>query len=592
MTDEIINLINISLDSCLNNNNIFTDVPIIYESERLNKYSSLKLSKILVSFISQKIPSHMIDTYLDVLEYYENVNDITEIYNQKKIFKECITEEFSQNLLFNDNKQEIINNFQYLINNMFNDKISKYINDKKLKKDSIKFIYKGGTPMKILYNKYKNATKINQDIFNSYKNMFKRGDADYSIYIDKTYFSTELLYNQVLCDMNKISYNILMKVQDTFSKYLECFCPINNISNAGLKNLLQIINNKLKISIDTNMLPDLKIIKEFMGISINNKEYFKEKSVPINIIDTHIFKDKKNFDDNKNKQFLQTGKVSSQLHNFIIKIGEYMKDNEKRFTSHYCKLEKCNSNSIYYTFNETPKSVFNKKISDFNLHRLQINTILYYKTHDNKYGFFNCPSELVDVSISGFNEWKITNLNFKDTIKKYNYKNKYVFYSLSIYGFIEDIIFQLEEKSRFPWERKKYEKKIQRLIFFLVIYINKNIINNPNIFLNISQDFESLSFKTNNNNNIKYDKYNNHEIIIDIFKYLIALKKKVENNNFNQILKFNELINYFTKIKDFYQESNVNHETDGINGENIDMLQKYLKYKSKYIKLLTKINHT
>ena len=64
----------------------------------------------------------------------------------------------------------------------------------------------------------------------------------------------------------------------------------------------------------------------------------------------------------------------------------------------------------------------------------------------------------------------------------------------------------------FPWQESKYIKKINRLIIFIFIYINKTFINNPSILVDLSREFQNILFQKNNNNNnniIDYNKYNN-----------------------------------------------------------------------------------
>ena len=609
--NDITNLINaFTKDLLLDNTNIFTSKPIEYHSPRLNNISDINIPKKLISFISEKIqPSILMDkSYLDDPHLDNGLDNIqtggeldkeVTIYNQIKIFLGEITDVFSSNLLFSDEKQKIIRNFQYFIIKIGISSISKYKKDKGLHEHSIQFIYKGGTTMKILYTKYINELKLNKKILNNYRDLFKRSDSDYAVYINKMYFHTEVEYNKILRDMHIIVYNMLTQAQDIFSKYSECLCPINNISNKNLEEILQKMNNKLKDPKTQKDIPDLKIIKEFTGITFNDKEYFKEKPIPINIKDIHSFKLDSDDTIQHNKDFMQNGKKPSQRNNFLVKIGPHKKDEDLRYSSHIIKLPKCNKDSIYYTFNETVRIYENKLLREFHLHRLKINTILYYKTNDNKYGFFNCPSELVDISISTYNDHKVAikpDSAYELIFQKYDYRSQFSYYSYSVYGYIHDMVENLREP-HFPWQESKYIKKINRLIIFIFIYINKTFINNPSILVDLTREFQNILFQKNNNNNnniIDYNKYNNDKIIKYIFQFIFDVKKKVESclNTKNYISEFNTFINFFIGLKDFKLESELPLEVDSPNGEKINMLQKYLKYKSKYIKLLSKLGHT
>ena len=420
--------------------------------------------------------------------------------------------------------------------------------------------------MQILYNKYKNILKLNKDIINKYTDLFKRSDADYNIYIDKNIFTTRESYNKVLHDMNKISYNILIKVRDIISTYPECFCPINNISEKNLQDLLININ-KLYEETPSSMIPDLKIIKNFIGISFNDKYYFTENSTPISKENTHnIYIANKNtkpqsqvhFQSN-NEDFIKQGKVPSQRCDVIIKIG---KNNNEQLRRKLINLKECNNKSIYYSFNETITFLISNNISNFNLHRLKINTILYYKTLDDKLGFFKCPSELIDISISNFDDWKIQDEDLTKDIKKYNYNNEYPFYSYSLNGFLHDLI-QILNEHEFPWDIFKYDKRIGRLIFLLFIYIITNF-KDKDIFNTISNDFNSI--KINTNNRIDYEKYKNDEIIKYIFDYLLSIRDKIVNdktdNKESLKTKFNNFITRLEEINEFKHEPDLKIDTN------------------------------
>ena len=460
--------------------------------------------------------------------------------------------------------------------------------------------------MQILYNKYKNILKLNKDIINKYTDLFRRSDADYNIYIDKNIFTTRESYNKVLHDMNKISYNILIKVRDIISTYPECFCPINNISEKNLQDILININKLFKET-PSNKIPDLQIIENFIGISFNDKYYFTESSTPTSKENTHQIniankntkpRSQVHFQSNT-EDFIKQGKVPSQKHDFIIKIG---KNNNEQLRRKLINLKQINNKSIYYSFNETNSFVANNnKLSIFYLHRLKINTTLYYKTKDNKLGFFNCPSELIDISIANFDDWKIQNVDFTKYFKKYNYNNKVLFYSYTIYGILLDLINVLSE-APFPWYTFKYEKRIVRIIIFLFFYIINNFKDVLNIINTLSFDFNSIKLVTDNNivdtdNNIviDYNKYKDDKLIKHLFDFLLNTRNKIVNdktdNKESLKIEFDNFINKLLEITFFSQEPDFKNDTNEQNGENITMLQKYLKYKSKYIKLLTKLGH-
>ena len=172
-------------------------------------------------------------------------DDITKIdfFNQKKNFADETTKVMSNGFLFKNDEQTVIFEFQKLVNTMFNEKITEYKKNNGLDDDSIFFIYKGGSAMKMIFEKYKKQLLKNPNLtdFNDY---FERSDADYSIYIDKKLGKDR--YNQIFCDMNKITYYILTNIQQLLSNDLDRYCPINNVTSEQLEQLLQNCNEILK----------------------------------------------------------------------------------------------------------------------------------------------------------------------------------------------------------------------------------------------------------------------------------------------------------------------------------------------------------
>jgi len=602
---------NMTLSKVLYDNNLFSDKPINYKVDPINKDQNL------VSSLKNTIQPILSFTDRD-LEVIAGRSALTiELFQQKKNFADEITKLMSSELLFNDTNQEIINNFQYLINKMFNDKIIEYIKSKGFSEDSIYFIYKGGTTMKILYDKYKSLLPNNHNLFSDYMSCFGRSDADYGIYINQKYFNTFDTYNAVLCDLNKISFNILNQIQDILSNNLECICPLDNIKDNELNKILNNLNKILNVSDRDKSLPDFKDIDKFIGITFNNKDYFIE-TIPKNLTDKDIHNlnitttqtSSKNYDPNmvSNKdQIKRDGRINSAKNNFIIKIYNNNKPGEPKISPAICAINKPpNPNGIYYYFNETNK--FSDKLlgssilSEFNLHRLKINTVIYYVTKYGQYGYFNCPSELVDVTISNLYDGKIQNLDFGKILKKY--KNKKVeFYSYSLYGFIDDLYKALFYEAIYPWDISKYKKKINRVIILLFIYINNKFNNTKvlydrliaffnNLANNIGDNLDSFQLNEKATNN-KYT-INNDVLIYKLYSNILSRYQLIKadtnlNSQKDNMQKFIDMIQLINKIiSSFKPEDIISGYNDNI--ESVPFMDKYLKYKQKYFALLKKLD--
>ena len=604
-----------SIHQLLNGNNIFSDKPVNYKVDIVGNDQNL-----VSSCLKDLKPSSIFsDRDLETI-VTSNVGG-KELFNQKKKLADEITKVMSNKLLFNDNKQDIINNFQYLINKMFNDKIAEYIKLKGLNEDAIYFIYKGGTTMKIIYDKYKPILPQNNKLFENNANYFGRSDADYGIFINKDYFTTPDMYNQVLCDVNKISYNLLILIQDIISNNSECLCSIDNITQSDLSSLLdslnKIISDDKKQIIKKRELPNFKDIKEFIGITVNNKDYFS-KPIPSGLrndqlCDRQIITSKSSLADieidkddtpSNKAQLKMNGRIKPARENFIIKIQESNDATIPKFSPGVCVTDKKpNPKGIYYYFNEANKFRQHVSLTEFNLHRLKINTIVYYTRMDGKYGYFNCPSELIDVSISNFHDFKIGGINLKKILKKY--KNKQTeFYSYSLYGFIDDLLKGLFNEAKYPWGTNKYSKKIYRVTFFLFIYINNKFNNTQVIYDRIRKFFNDLTnnivdanidtfqLEEKSNDKKKYP-IKNDEMIYKLYsgilaRYNLIQAELIQTEKDYHTAEFKKFIDIFDDTMKLFKPENVTSGYDD-NIEDVPFLEKYMKYKNKYFALLKKL---
>jgi len=596
----------VSLNKALKNS-LFSSVPIKYKEDPSDDKQNL------VSSLSKNLQPTLVFSDRD-LENITGRSALTvELFDQKKKFADEITKIMSGEYLFNDDNQDIINNFQYLINKMFNDKILEYIKSKGLNEDAIFFIYKGGTTMKIIYDKYKSILKQNKKIFDNNIKYFSRSDSDYGIFINQDYFNTFDSYNQILCDINKIAFEVLTRVQEVLSENLKCLCPLDNVSQPNLEKLLNNFNNILNTPDRDTSLPDFKDVKKIIGITFNNTDYFTDK-IPKGLLDSqiHILETKSNtqfyidYDIeidkiSKRQQLKQNGRIESNKDNFIIKIHKNNTSGMPEFSPSICKLNTSNPNGIYYYLNETNKFMGNGLLTEFNLHRLKINAVLYYITTNGEYGYFNCPSELVDVSISNFHDGKIRNLDLNRIIKKYK-NNKVEFNSYTLYGFIDDIYKGIFYETKYPWDAVKYEKKIYRVIILLFIYIN-NKYNNTKVLYDAI--FKLLNNWSNNIDGnigsiILADKVTGirqsvssdtliYKLVSNISSRYNSIKAEPDPtqqaNNMNELRKMIKIINDLVIL---FKPEDVNSGYND-NIENVPFLDKYLKYKAKYYALLKKL---
>jgi hypothetical protein len=126
-----------------------------------------------------------------------------------------------------------------------------------------------------------------------------------------------------------------------------------------------------------------------------------------------------------------------------------VKEENGKYYQALCNIDsKPLESGVYQYYNETNrfKSNIGTGISYFTLHRIKLNIILYFKTWSKHktnvaYGFFQCPSELIDIPIATFDDYK-KDIDFNKNLQIYENViegKKIIFNSYNIYGIIDDI---------------------------------------------------------------------------------------------------------------------------------------------------------
>ena len=562
-----------------------------------------KIIRISKNSINYKNKNKLVFNH-DILSDNINVNSGGSLDNfiQKKIFYDLNTEFISREEIFNDSKQDLIFKFQYLINNFFNKFIKIYIDKNKLEEDDILFIFKGGTFMKILYEKYNILLKKNKNFMDNNREYFKRSDSDYSLYInpkfDKENYTKHFYY------MNVLIYNILNYIKLYIGDNLFDLLPIDKISEESLKIHLEKLNTNLKSNKDK--LSYFKDIEEFIGVSICDKNYFS-KSIPDNfniymlnnndIMFTHGYD---NFDGiDMNDSLIENKKDFFKINKFVKTIrGSFYITSINFKNKYYPELiylpDNFNNSGIFQYYNETNRfTTFGGKLNYFFLHRLKINMIIYFRTKDS-YGFFSSPAELIDIPIVTYHDFKKI-ISFDDSIKKYTKKlnnRQLIFNSYTLYGVINDLFKSLFVELEMPWEVIKYDKKIFRLSFFFMIYFNNHYNNNT--ILNIQKKLNIFleNFNRTNAKNLKFYNYDkkivNDDSVYDILiNNLYNLKNIVDKNkkksSVDKNIYLEENFNKFKSILkiniDLLLPELINNLDPYIynNSELIPYLKKYLK---------------
>lgn len=444
------------------------------------------------------------------------------------MLKSKLTNEISSKILFND---EIIDKnffFQYLIINTFTNKINNFIiklvedvkinhnnimnqllpgifentNDliEFIENDMVKFIYKGGTIMKLIFNT--DTIKHDNDRRKKYKKIFsdnfKRSDSDYSIIINDILPYNH--FNFIYQHMNKISYTVLINIRDVFESQMinnDGILEINNLNKNRMNKLVNLLNE----NDGTNDVGNIICLIACNGMYGMPSDEFKGNSKIQNIISGS----------NDYRRSL------TQLSDVIITAN--IDDINNVITPYLYKMNSEKKNSIYYSYNEINRynNLYNNT-TEFALHRLKLNFTAIVKVDEkDDITEMNLQSELVDVSIpkiSNFNK-----INFNKHLKEYSFVkrdfrfgyNKLNFISYSNNGFIHDLCITLfKSLEPYFWNENKYIKRINRLAYFVrceLINLFKKYTSDTismNVIKRVIYKISSL-YKNSTLQNILYD---------------------------------------------------------------------------------------
>jgi hypothetical protein len=502
---------------------------------------------------------------------------------KKGYFMDLMTEFINTDVLFSESKQNNIIRFQYIVNTFFikiRDEYVKQINlisSTKISNDDIIFMYKGGTPMKILFERYSNLYNTSEfnDIFKDY---FKRSDSDYAFILN--YNLSENEYNKIYYHITKISIYALKYIKKILLDNKDYILGVNNISDNDLENFCKKINTKLEtiknMSIEEQIDLDLTMdcdeffkIDKIIGITAFDRDYFVEPIPELNQNNIYIMNNTMSNIEMENlpealKNFIKNKTLTCRRHDLLITKKHV--DRDEVFLTNNLDINKDNLDDDSYLFvtaNENPYSVARNKVDynnvplktdklSFFLTRIKINLVFYYKTIDGKYGFFKNPSELIDLSISKQISYD-TMLSYKNFEHKYrNYRYIYEgntnveFTSLSPNGFISDLNKIFFYELEYPWRDAKYAKRVYRFCYFLILTLKEkqiNMIKFLSLILNyINSILNKLpDIQVNYNTLIAF--FTSNDLTVDNFSFIESIGF-INKNIVLKVIDPSELTNY------------------------------------------------
>ena len=597
-----------------------------------------------------------------VLDKYPSDQKISRLNILKKDFTDRATDFIVKNFFTDPNKYY---NFISKLIKLVEDSINKYKQIKSAElgidlSDKILFVFKGGNLLRSIFLKFTQVipNQLSDKIIDHYNKWFKSSDLDFQIFIHPQLGNNPSkfreVYNIVYNDMVELSYLCLHRFRNYYIQNLSeifDFYRLNNNTKLELLNKLKDDLNSSPILSNTEMSKNDFLNARFVNLQFydlhtnpeihqrymdnkDNASFKTKKDEYLNVLEKHVY------DNFARRDFYLTSKIlrdntNTRMTHFVaenLTVNKHMRKDKKIVKQIYPNNE---IQSEFYTSINDAVEFFLITLVKFALIRTKINFIGYLQFPDNTYGAIHLPGELIDISISAYEDsknFKFENELFSNHFTRYTFVNQnsnytipsFEYTSYNLRSFIADLELILFNDNEFPWQDKKYDKRISRmyvLVFAELFSLEQNqfIENGTNKLADLLQlikyiytdsrlitgttfnytDINNTLTLLNKLNLQKYSLYSIQDYFIKVLKRIELLDPERKQYEINQLKGFNKEclihINFFiTILNDMTTYLNSNHilhydqslfkkitQLGGV--ENV--YNKYKKYKGKYIEL-------
>ena len=384
--------------------------------------------------------------------------------------------------------------FMKLVVGTFEEALSLYAKQKKINKDDLIFVYKGGNVMRLLSNEFlielpgTASRKINE----FYKNYFRRSDADFAIYINPNLDE----YETIFAELTYISYLLQVVIRNHFIQFPMYFFEYDKFNDEAKRDVL------------VNFLDDLNAADALDNV--NNEDYYGAKFVSVNHRGTtvcHLVNGKIGIDsecpgvyggeEGKQDSFTSFTDVENKKDRETVVFN--MRDEQNYiYVSHNTALE----------FSDAAN--FQRK---FNLARTKIDFNATYVTATGSEITRSYGGELIDVSLAHRESSGVTHFwkNTSNYLRKYTLTfndESITFNAYSISYIVEDLEDVIYKQSERPWLDKKYQKRVNRSFYFYFLDLFEKVPSNKER-LEILADLNEILSRISNGRDSK-------EILVDL----------------------------------------------------------------------------
>lgn len=370
-----------------------------------------------------------------------------------------------------------------------------------------------------------------------YYNTFGKSDIDFNIHLNRRKFDTEEKFNIILNEIEIIAIRLLYDIREKYES--------NNIYSQD----------------DVNFLNSLKDIFTKSNSDINFRYKGKQVSEILyngNSIKYDVLTD--------TLDILPTTKNTKTKDQLIFRPHDFDSSMDKNIietvlVNNLLELVNTNNQHKYrISLNKSLRKEYSEgnEIVEFDLLRIKLFTKIYFDDSsapgDKKE--LDCSGELLDIS---FNRYRDIDVIIEPhEIKEFNFKYPLYDFSLESYTIlkqIKEINKMLFRHSLNIWNVKKYNKRINRFVILLILFLMKTDPNNIGYYIKffktltklINQDIKNPSPQSG-----VYDYINNNTN--SLIKRLLEPFKDYYRRNLDTYFKFIKLQNFCKKNNLTYQE--------------------------------------
>ncbi len=567
----------------------------------------------------------------ETLQKFQKQTDYTD---DNRDFKDIMTKFVVDEFYKSDEENA---NFIQLITDIFDNMIEQYCLNKQIDNNDVLFLYKGGNVLRVLALEAMNSQpgELKDNLMKAYEQFFKKSDADFTIYINPN--MDENKFRKTFDDLSVMTFISLCYIRAIFFQNLADHFSYARLNNTIKKQILTSYLNKLNSSSSLQDSKNEYFGGEFISLRLGNEEVGKDKPITLNPLpNSQASKIEKSSDEakisfggqqNGSRQDhlivddTQSGELiyyTTPIINFFQKYNMLgTNEGEKILQFILGPLGRTNSSTIYVSYNSTLDFAKSK----FNLMRAKVNFSSEFRTSNGDIIKKNLNGELIDVSIIDLKTLKLPGMSVHEDlsrVRQYTDSSLGVtmrFKSYSLKFFIHDLIFIVFENAEFPWDDRKYAKRLARLFFLYLIDMmdrqyGLGIVNRITFVRVLKSTFNDMKnqnrdafFGQDYQKNVYQYDYMLKNIINLVQEPLSKRKEVFDKKGFDE--KFDQFLNdvldnldvidkFLAGLQNFVQADGLMNQNDlytfqQLGGQEDKYYRKYMKYRHKYLALKNKL---